>query len=153
MLTKKEQKSVTDHTNQESQPTPPASGSIDESEREFSQPEKAIAQLLAIEGKTVKALSEKPDEGRNADAEVDGVSTEFKSLVLGATNPTVKNAINNSIRRGGQARDIIIDSRGSGLTETEAMTGLQRAKNITRGKIDSIRIIGDRYDITATDFL
>ncbi len=141
---------MTDHTNQ---PTPPASGSIDESEREFSQPEKAIAQLLAIEGKTVKALSEKPDEGRNADAEVDGVSTEFKSLVLGATNPTVKNAINNSIRRGGQARDIIIDSRGSGLTETEARTGLQRAKNITRGKIDSIRIIGDRYDITATDFL
>ena len=67
-------------------------------------------------------------------------------------NSLVKNQINNSIRRGGQARDIIIDARASGLIEAEVERGLQRAKNITRGKIDSVRIIGDSYDITFTEF-
>ncbi|CAD5931129.1 hypothetical protein NO108_01676 [Planktothrix rubescens] len=127
-------------------------GSIDESERAFGATEKAIAEFLKTEGKNVKALAEKTDGGRNPDAEVDGEPTEFKSLDFGATSATVKNQINNSIRRGGQARDIIIDARTSGLIESEAERGLQRAKNITRGKIDSIRIIGDRYDITFTEF-
>jgi hypothetical protein len=36
--------------------------------------------------------------------------------------------------------------------EAEAERGLQRAKNITRGKIDRVRIIGDSYDITFTEF-
>lgn len=127
-------------------------GSIDESERAFSATERAIAEFLEREGKNVKALAEKTDEGRNPDAEVDGKPTEFKSLDFGATSATVKNQINNSIRRGGQARDIIIDARISGLIESEAERGLERAKNITRGKIDCVRIIGDRYDITFTEF-
>ncbi|MEG5016803.1 MULTISPECIES: CdiA C-terminal domain-containing protein [unclassified Microcoleus] len=127
-------------------------GSIDESERAFGETERAIAEFLEREGKNVKALVEKTDGGRNPDAEVDGKFTEFKSLDAGATSATVKNQINNSIRRGGQARDIIIDARVSGLIEAEAERGLQRAKNITRGKIDSVRIIGDIYDITFTEF-
>ena len=56
------------------------SGSIDESERAFSDKERAIADLLETEGKTVKALPETPGAGRNPDAEVDGITTEFKSL-------------------------------------------------------------------------
>lgn len=123
---------------------------IDESDKIFSHQEKAIADLLASEGKTVKSLLE-TNQGRTADAEVDGIPTEFKSLVIGATNSTVKNLINSSIRRG-QARKIIIDARGSGLTEAEANLGLQRAKNISRGKIDSVRIIGDGYDLISNDF-
>lgn len=127
------------------------SNKIDESDKIFSHQEKAIADLLASEGKTVKSLLEK-NQGRTADAEVDGIPTEFKSLVIGATNSTVKNLINSSIRRGGQARKIIIDARGSGLTEAEANLGLQRAKNVSRGKIDSVRIIGDGYDLISNDF-
>lgn len=51
-----------------------------------------------------------------------------------------------------KSKDIIIDARTSGLIESEAERGLERAKNITRGKIDCVRIIGDRYDITFTEF-
>jgi hypothetical protein len=125
--------------------------SIDESERTFSPEEKRIAEILKNEGKNIKAKAEVPGE-RTADAEVDGVESEFKSLSPGAKNSTVRNSINNSIRRGGQSRDMIIDARGSGLTKVEAQRGLARAKNIARGKIDSVRIIGDSFDITAVGF-
>jgi hypothetical protein len=125
--------------------------SIDESERTFSPEEKRIAEILKNEGKNIKAKAEVPGE-RTADAEVDGVESEFKSLAPGAKNSTVRNSINNSIRRGGQSRDMIIDARGSGLTKVEAQRGLARAKNIARGKIDSVRIIGDSFDITAVGF-
>lgn len=124
---------------------------IDESQKTFSPQEKAIADLLASEGKKVKVLLE-TNQGRTADAEVDGIPTEFKSLIMGVTNNTLKNQISNSIKRGGQARQIIIDGRNSGLTEAEAKLGLQRAKNISRGRIDKVRIIGDDYDISFTEF-
>jgi Contact-dependent growth inhibition CdiA C-terminal domain len=128
-------------------------GIIDESQKTFSEPEKRIAEILAKEGKNVKSLAETSDSGRNPDAEVDGIPAEFKNLEMGAKDTTVKNVINSSIRRGGQARNIIIDARGSGLTEIEANQGLVRSKNITRGKLDTVRIIGDRYDITFTDLI
>lgn len=57
---------------------------IDESQKTFSPQEKAIADLLASEGKKVKVLLE-TNQGRTADAEVDGIPTEFKSLSMGAT--------------------------------------------------------------------
>ena len=126
-------------------------GSIDEAERVFSREEKRIAEVLQGEGKEVKAKAEMSGR-RTGDAEVDRVPTEFKSLHPGATSATVRNSINNSVRRGGQARHITIDARGSGLTRVEAERGLARARNITRGKIDSARIIGDGFDITSTDF-
>ncbi len=36
--------------------------------------------------------------------------------------------------------------------QAEATRGLARARNITRGKIDSVRIIGDGFDVTSQDF-
>ena len=87
---------------------------------------------------------------------VDGVRTEFKTPHPKAgkitDNNTIKNEISNSIKDDGQARHMIIDARGSGLTETEAWRGLARARKITGGKIDSVRIIGDGFDIPSTDF-
>lgn len=127
-------------------------GKIDESEKKFLPKEKRIAELLASEGKHVKAKKEREDR-RTGDAEVNGVLTEFKTLKPGhGKNSAVKNTINNSIRQGGQARHIIIDARSSGLTETEAYRGLARSKNITRGLIDAVRIIGDGFDLSAKDF-
>ncbi len=126
-------------------------GSIDESERTFSLKERSVAEVLKNEGKSVKAKAEIQGK-RTADAEVDGVESEFKSLAPGAKNSTVRNSINDSIRRGGQARNMVIDARGSGLTEVEAQRGLARARNITRGKMDSVRIMGDGFDITAASF-
>ncbi len=126
-------------------------GSIDESDRKFSPEEKLIADVLSGEGKTVKSLPE-PGTTRVPDASVDGVPTEFKTLNPGASDGTVKNVINNSIKGGGQARDIVIDARGSGLTAEQALKGLARAKGIARGLIDSVRIIGDGFDIISKDF-
>ena len=128
---------------------PAKAGSIDESRAKFSPEERRIAKVLESEGKKVEALPRSTVEGeRTADAIVDGRPAEFKSMSPGADSATVRNEINNSIRGPGQARDIILDARGSGLSEAEAIRGLNRVGGITRGKIDSVRIIGDGYDIT-----
>lgn len=119
---------------------------LDEMERVFTPSERRIAVLLAAEGKVVKALKENPAGERVADAEVDGLSVEFKSLDHGANSATVRNSVNNSLRHGGQARQMIVDARGSGLTEDEARQGARRVAGITRGKLDRLRLIGDRFD-------
>jgi hypothetical protein len=127
-------------------------GSIDESERLFSPQEKRIAELLAAEGRRARAKREL-NQGRMGDAEVDEVLTEFKTPTSPhADSSTVKNKINDSIRQKGQARHIIIDARYWGLTEHEARRGLARVRNIARGKVDTVRIIGAGFDLFATDF-
>jgi len=127
-------------------------GNIDETERTFgAKREKPIADKLAMEGHNVKALRE-TGQGRQPDALVNGIKTEFKKLEPGANSNTVKGSINDSVRRGGQARDIVIDARSSKLSEAEARRGLDRSRAITRGKLDSARIIGDGYDIQSNDF-
>lgn len=92
--------------------------------------------------------------GRKADALVDGVRTEFKRADppkgQATTSDSVRNAINASLRKEGQARHIIYDARGSGLTREEAERALRRIAGITRGKLDSVRIIGDGFDLTRT---
>ncbi len=135
---------------EKSYPASVKAGVIDETERQFSPEEKRIAERLSSEGKDVKALAEGTDPGRSADALVDGAKVEFKSLGLGATNSTVKNRIVESIRGGGQARNMILDARGSGLSEREAARGLNRASNLAihRGMLDSVRILGDGFDVT-----
>lgn len=100
----------------------------------------------------MKALPETGTARRYADAEVDGIPTEFKTASPGASSATIKNEINDSVRREGQARHIIIDARDSGLTEAEARRGLARAKGISRGKIESVRIIGQGFDLISTGF-
>jgi hypothetical protein len=85
--------------------------------------------------------------------EYPGIQTEFKVLFKNATSATVRNSINNSIRRGGQARHIILYAVGYGLVEAEAVRGLARARSITRGRVDSVRIIGDGFDVISTDFV
>ncbi len=125
---------------------------INEDQATFSLQEKRIAYILSKEGKTVVALPQQGGTGRKADALVDGVVTEFKTPDPGADSNTLRNEIQRSIKKEGQARNIIIDARNSGLTEAEARRFLARMKNLSRGKIDSIRIIGNGYDITGTDF-
>jgi hypothetical protein len=127
---------------------PAKAGSVNETRAKFSPEERRIADVLASEGKTVEATPRSNAEGvRTGDAMVDGRPGEFKTMDPGADSATVRNEVNNSIKRGGQARDMILDARGSGLSEAEAIRGLNRVGGITRGKIDSVRIIGDGYDI------
>jgi hypothetical protein len=46
--------------------------------------------------------------------------------------------INASMKRGGQARDIIVDARGLGLSQPEAVRALARIQGIARGRLDRI---------------
>lgn len=122
-------------------------GSIDESAKPFNAKERKVAELLESEGKHVKALKESDVDGvKTPDAEVDGTPTEFKSLSPGARANTVKNQLNAAKR---QARDAVVDSRGTGLTESEAQEGLRRFLKLNgENRMDYIRIVGDGFDIT-----
>lgn len=100
----------------------PNRGKLDVSAKAFNDAEGRIAELLLSEGKNVKALKESNVDGvRTADSEVNGVPTEFKSLIPGAAANTVKNQLNSA---KGQARHAIIDARASGLSESAAQEGL-----------------------------
>ncbi|MFF0499398.1 hypothetical protein ACFYU5_23560 [Nocardia aobensis] len=125
--------------------TSSAPGSIDESAKKFNDREKRIAVLQASEGHHVRAVPESNVPGmRTADAEVDGVPTEYKSLDPGATNGTVKNQLNSA---QGQADHAVLDARGSGLSEEEARRGMNRYLGANDGKMTDIRIIGDGWEI------
>ncbi|MEO3753628.1 PrsW family glutamic-type intramembrane protease [Streptomyces sp. B6B3] len=120
-------------------------GRIDESEKRFNPEEREIADLLASEGRSVKALKESTTPGvRTPDALVDGVRTEFKTLSPNAG----QNAINNNLNKAKhQAREAIINASRSDLTEAQARQGLERFLRNNVGRMDSIRIIGRDYNI------
>jgi RHS repeat-associated protein len=113
----------------------------------FNADEQVIADMLEDEGSEVVPLATTAGQ-RSADALVNGIKTEFKTLQKGATSSTLRNSVNASIKGGGQARNIIINARDSGLTEAEATRGLSRVGGFAAGKVDSVRIIGDGFDIT-----
>ncbi|MEU5609204.1 hypothetical protein AB0H03_10815 [Streptomyces sparsogenes] len=121
-------------------------GSIDETEKPFSPKERRIAETLQSEGKNVKALKESAVDGvKTPDALVDGVPTEFKTLQPGAAPNAVKNTLNTAKK---QSRDAVVDARGSGLDEGGAREGMGKfLRNNPPGRMSSIRIIGDGFDI------
>jgi hypothetical protein len=121
-------------------------GHIDESQKTFNAKERRIADLLKSEGKNVKALKESDVDGvKTPDAEVDGVRTEFKTLDDGAQSNSVKNILNKAKK---QAADAVVDARGTGLSEEDAITGMHNfLRNNPPGRMHAIRIIGDGYDI------
>lgn len=128
------------------EPEEPGPGKIDETEKPFNPKERQIAELLESEGKHVKAIKESEVDGvKTADSEVDGTPTEFKSLEPGARANTVKNQLNSAKK---QARDAIIDTRGSGLSESEAREGLGKFLRANPpGRMDFIRIVGDGFNV------
>jgi hypothetical protein len=121
---------------------PVTRGTIDESAKAFSPEERRVADLLAGEGKNVRGVKEGTD--RTPDALVDGKPTEFKSLSEGASNGTVKNALNSA---KGQADNAIIDGRGSGISQAEAQRGLDRFLGANPESMASVRIVGDGWEI------
>lgn len=143
---------------EEAPPKPPPSTAVkprklSRQEREEEENNERIDEYLRKEGKDPQR---NPDEGkqgagRQPDRIIDGKKTEYKTLTPdpGETSGahSIKNAVGNSIRNGGQARDIIFWARGTGLTAEQAGLGIRRALGIARGRIDSIRVIGDGFDI------
>ncbi len=83
-------------------------------------------------------------DGRKPDAAVDGVPTEFKCLDLGASDRTVKAALTSA---KGQAREVVVDGRASGLTSEDADQGVRRFLGAPYADVlHAIRIIGDNYE-------
>ena len=106
-----------------------------------------VAEYLEQFGRKVKLnpLEGVPGAGRQGDAFVDGVKHEFKTLDPGATSSTIKNQVSSSIKSGGQARNIVIDARNSGLSKAEAIRSFVRIQNIYRGRLDNLTIIGNDF--------
>ena len=122
-------------------------GVIDERARDFQPAERAIAEALADRGATVTALAEDHSLWqRQPDALVDGRVTEFKSVRLGATDATIKNQL---LAAKGQAPNVVVDARGSGLGEDTAALGVRRFLGSPWGRdhYETILILGDGYVI------
>jgi hypothetical protein len=121
-------------------------GVVDERAKKFSPAERQIAEHLAANGVAVVSVSEGFGVyGRTPDSRVDNVPVEFKSLDPGASDRTVKAALNSA---KGQARHAVIDARGSGLTEDEANNGIRRFRGTPHGdRLDAVLIVGDEYII------
>jgi hypothetical protein len=121
-------------------------GLIDERLKEFSPAERRIAEFLAGYGPAVVAVAEGfGASGRTPDARFNGVPVEFKSLDPGASDRTVKAALN---RAKGQARHAVVDARDSGLAEDDAQHGIRRFCGTPHGdRIDAILILGDNFTI------
>ena len=121
-------------------------GVVDERAKKFAPAERRIVEHLAADGLVVVSVSEGYGvHGRTPDAYVNDVPVEFKSLDPGASDRTVKAALNSA---KGQARNAVIDARGSGLTEDEADSGIRRFSGTPHGdRLDAVLIIGDDYII------
>jgi hypothetical protein len=121
-------------------------GVVDERAKKFSPAERRIAEHLAANGAAVVSVSEGFGVcGRTPDSRVDNVPVEFKSLDPGASDRTVKAALNSA---KGQARHAVIDARGSGLTENEGDNGIRRFQGTPHGdRLDAVLIVGDDYII------
>jgi hypothetical protein len=121
-------------------------GVIDERGKRFSPPERRIAEYLARHGPAVVSVSEGYGVyGRTPDARVNDIPVEFKSLDPGASDRTVKAALNSA---KGQVRLAVIDARGSGLAEDVANRGIRRFSGTPHGdRLDAVLVIGDNYNI------
>ena len=106
----------------ESGPERYGDGVIDERVRAFPPPERATAEALAAAGATVIALPEDPSlRQRQPDALVDGRVTEFKGIKPGGSDASIKNQLDTA---RGQAPNVVVDARGSGVDEDGAALGM-----------------------------
>lgn len=138
---------------------------------QFNAKEWRIAVTLATEGHRVERIQERPWEWgiRFADALVDGVRTEFKTVTGppgSSTNETLfKNILTHAGRgrsghRQPQASHIIIDARfalqsGEFLTRNQVQRGLYRWEGanqvlLQRHLIQSVRVMGKDFDVSCT---
>jgi len=78
---------------------------------------------------------------QKGDRFIDGVKTDYKSLPPGATASTVRNQISNAVKGDGEVRNFIFDATRTGMTAEEARRGIKRAMDVSRGKVDSVRVL------------
>lgn len=112
----------------------------------FAEPkERKIAEYLENLGRKVEKneLEGVAGAGRQADAVVDGVKTEFKTIEIASPDSkTIKNIVAGGV---GQARTILIDARGSALTRSQAADGIFRSLGANGDKLDFVAVIGEGF--------
>lgn len=133
--------------------TPHRDGSLDESARRLSHEELRVAERLASEGHAVRSLPEGRQRGRTADLEVCGVPVEVKSWLSLADRqggaPGWRSVVNTLIAAEGQSRFVVLSAAGSGLTASDAATGIARyAAGRPKSPISTVRAIGDGFDLS-----
>lgn len=130
-------------------------GVVDDPNGAFNAAERTLANYLADDGNDVVAAKRGEQERRQFDALINprrpGVDsrTEFKR-VSRTRNPirTLLNAVRDSVRRGGQARNLIADVRGTGMTREQVVVSFADLRRWSRGRLDYLRIVGDDFDDT-----
>lgn len=123
----------------------PGPGRVHDPDGDLTAEERAAAEILAKEGRTVAAAPRRSGHrDTSPDLIVGGVPVEVKTLGRGADNRTVR----NKMRKGKkQARVLLVDARGSGLTEAEATRGLARGLGAYSQDYDRVRIVGEGYEL------
>ncbi len=130
----------------------PGEGRVDERARRLSHEELAVARQLASENHRVESRRETPGRGPSADLSVCGMAVEVKSFLdrrlREGSRPSPASVCNKLLKAGHQADQVILNGRGSGLSETAARRGV--ALFTSRGgweRAASVRVLGDRFDL------
>jgi hypothetical protein len=118
--------------------------------------EKAIAQKLLSEGKTVEVLAESKILGvKTADFKIDGVLTEFKDIsgVKNVTSDKLSKFIKDRLgEASGQAKQVILNfTNQEGATLEIARRGVARYFGTSGGNTQNVRIIGKGFDEVLTN--
>jgi hypothetical protein len=127
-------------------------GTLDESARRLTHDEFAVAQQLAREGHDVRSLATRPGQGRTADLQVCGNPLEVKSWLSPAERngnvPGARSVVNKLLQAEGQAATVVLNGRGSGLSEAAARAGMAVYKGLAHvGRIAAVRVLGDGFDL------
>lgn len=132
----------------------------EETINEFKPEERPIVKWLLAHGHRVEKNSEegKYGAGKQFDAYVDGVPTEFKKIAHLATQNENEAGISKTIStvairsdKGSEVNVIIDVSEQKGATEAAARRGIRRAyaaDSKAGGNIKSITVIGKDFDVT-----
>lgn len=127
---------------------PPVAQGGGEDDPEWSSAERAVVDYLRLNGHVVGPGGRAPGGQRYYDATVDGVRAEFKSPRRGATSATMRNRARESKKAGGQARLLVFDVRGTGMSDAEAQRGIDRIRGAYSEYFDLIRVVGDGFDLS-----
>lgn len=122
-------------------------GIVDERARQLLPEERRIADYLALtDSSAVVAVDEEHGVyGPTPDAKVDDVVTEFKYLFPGASDTSVKAALNSANHQ--RATEAVLDGRDTDLSAELADRGVRRYRGQPwEDRIECVRIVTTAYD-------
>ena len=108
-----------------------------------------MASVLCAEGHQVRALATRRGRGRTADLSVCGAPVEVKSWDEGRGLPPGPRSVVNKLKQAeGQAPTVVLNGRGSGLSEAAARAGLEAYAGLARpGRVAGVRVLGDGFEL------